>query len=194
LKIAERYARKLIDAYTNQFFDERYIKEIAYGNGTDTLPLRTRCFDWYTLRENGVVVIDRGLNINNFGYTIKVSDTEYGITVDRTNFLDNIVYTANGMVPPTIHDSAYGAFKKDCLYTVQGWYGWKRVPDNVSEACLVLMQQYFEKDRAWKDKYVKNISTSDWKFEFLDKAHTGTGNLYADQLLAPYVVNGMVLV
>ena len=56
------------------------------------------------------------------------------------------------------------------------------------------MQQYFEKDRAWKDKYVKNISTFDWKFEFLDKAHTGTGNLYADQLLAPYVVNGMVVI
>jgi hypothetical protein len=56
------------------------------------------------------------------------------------------------------------------------------------------MQQYFEKDRAWKDKYVKNISTFDWKFEFLDKAHTGTGNLYADQLLDQYVVNGMVVI
>jgi hypothetical protein len=56
------------------------------------------------------------------------------------------------------------------------------------------MQQYFEKDRAWKDKYVKNISTFDWKFEFLEQAHTGTGNLYADQLLAPYVVNGMVVI
>jgi hypothetical protein len=194
LKIAERYARKLIDAYTNQFFDERYIKETAYGNGTDTLPLRTRCFDWYILRENGVVVIDRGLNINNFGYTIKVSDTEYGITVDRTNLLDNIVYTANGMVPPTINDSAYGAFKKDYLYTVEHWCGWTHVPPNVSEACMILMQQYFEKDRAWKDKYVKNISTFDWKFEFLEQAHTGTGNLYADQLLAPYVVNGMVVI
>lgn len=59
---------------------------------------------------------------------------------------------------------------------------------------MILMQQYFEKDRAWKDKYVKNISTFDWKFEFLEQAHTGTGNLYADQLLAPYVVNGMVVI
>ena len=54
-------------------------------------------------------------------------------------------------------------------------------------------QQYFEKDRAWKDKYVKNISTFDWKFEFMEDAHRGTGNLYADQLLAPYITNGMVV-
>lgn len=194
LKIAEKYARKLIDAYTNQFFDERYIKETAYGNGTDTLPLRTRCFSWYILYQDGILVIDRGTNLNNFGYSIRVSDTEYGITVDRANLLDNMVYTANGMVPPTINDSATGAFKKDHLYSVEHWCGWTHVPSNVSEACIVLMQQYFEKDRAWKDKYVKNISTFDWKFEFLDKAHTGTGNLYADQLLAPYVVNGMVVI
>ena len=79
-------------------------------------------------------------------------------------------------------------------YVVTGWYGWERVPDNVSEACITLMQQYFEKDRTWKDKYVKNISTFDWKFEFMDSAHKGTGSLYADQLLAPYVTNGMVII
>lgn len=39
----------------------------------------------------------------------------------------------------------------------------------------------------------KNISTFDWKFEFMEDAHRGTGNLYADQLLAPYVTNGMVV-
>jgi hypothetical protein len=195
LKIAERYARKLIDVYTNQFFDERYIKESAYGDGTNTLPLKSRLLETtYILREEDIVVIDRGLSLNNFGYTIKVSDTEYGVYVDRANLLDNIVYTANGMVPPTINDLGSGAFKKGYKYTAEGWYGWTHVPSNVSEACLVLMQQYFEKDRAWKDKYVKNISTFDWKFEFLDKAHTGTGNLYADQLLAPYVVNGMVVI
>lgn len=194
LKIAERYARKLIDAYTNQFFDERYIKETAYGNGTDTLPLRTRCFDWYILRENGVVVIDRGLNINNFGYTIKVSDTQYGITVDRTNLLDNIVYTANGMVPPTINDSGYGAFKKDCLYTVEHWCGWTHVPPSVEEAALELMKMYFAKDRIWRERYVKKISTTDWDFEYSSEAFGGTGSSYADKLLADYVITQMVLV
>lgn len=67
------------------------------------------------------------------------------------------------------------------------------MPDNVQEACKILMQQYFEQDRAWKDKYVKNISTFDWKFEFSDRSVNGTGSLYADQLLAPYVTNGMVI-
>ena len=98
------------------------------------------------------------------------------------------------MIPPSVNSRSYsGTFKKDFRYVVDGVFGWQYVPDNVREACKILMQQYFEKDRAWKDKYVKNISTFDWKFEFMEDAHRGTGNLYADQLLAPYITNGMVV-
>jgi hypothetical protein len=104
-----------------------------------------------------------------------------------------MVYVSNGLVPPTINDLGFsGAFKKDYRYSVQGRFGWSSVPDNVEEACIILIKQFFDQDRAWKDKYVKNISTFDWKFEFMEDAHRGTGNLYADQLLSPYVLNGMV--
>ena len=65
------------------------------------------------------------------------------------------------------------------------------MPDNVEEACRILMQQYFDKDTAWKNKYVKSISTFDWKFDYMSDAYTGTGNLYADQLLNAYRINGM---
>lgn len=195
LKNAERYARKLIDAYTNQFFSQRYMTETQYGNGTDILPLKTRIIGITVLKEEDIVLKDYPSQINNWPYDLKISESNYGLAVNKQDMYDNLVYTANGLVPPSINDRSYfGAFKKDYKYVVTGWYGWERVPDNVSEACLTLMQQYFEKDRAWKDKYVKNISTFDWKFEFLDSAHKGTGSLYADQLLAPYVTNGMVII
>jgi hypothetical protein len=195
LKIAERYARKLIDAYTNQFFSEKYMTETQYGSGTDVLPLKTRIISLTVLKEEGITLIDSPSQINNWTFVPKISESNYGLSINKQDLYDNLVYTANGLIPPSINDRSYsGAFKKDYIYSITGWYGWNRVPDDVSEACLVLMQQYFEKDRAWKDKYVKNISTFDWKFEFLDKAHTGTGNLYADQLLDQYVVNGMVVI
>jgi hypothetical protein len=38
------------------------------------------------------------------------------------------------------------------------------------------------------DKYIKTISTFDWDFEFTSDVHMGTGNAYADRLLADYVL------
>ena len=77
-------------------------------------------------------------------------------------------------------------------YAVQGRFGWSSVPDNVEEACIILIKQFFEKDTQWRNKYVKEINAFDYKFSYMEDAHRGTGNLYADQLLLPYVITGMV--
>ena len=50
------------------------------------------------------------------------------------------------------------------------------------------MKDYFAKDRSWRNKYIKNISTFDWDFEYTSEAYSGTGNAYADRLLADYVM------
>ena len=104
-----------------------------------------------------------------------------------------MLFRSNGLVPPSINDVNYQyAFKKDSRYAVQGRFGWSSVPDNVEEACIILIKQFFEKDTQWRNKYVRNISAFDYSFEFMEDAHRGTGNLYADQLLLPYVITGMV--
>ena len=194
LQMAEKYARKLIEAHTNQVFYNYAATQVAYGHGSDILPLPIRIEAIEKLFEEDVQVYGTSPIVNNWFSTPIVSESNYGVRVNLQNLQDNMIYSANGLIPPTINDRGYaGAFKKDFRYTVKGTFGWANVPDNVREACKILMQQYFEKDRAWKEKYVKNISTFDWQFEFMDRAVTGTGNLYADQLLAPYVTNGMVV-
>jgi len=50
------------------------------------------------------------------------------------------------------------------------------------------MKDYFAKDTVWRNKYIKNISTFDWDFEYTSEAYAGTGNAYADRLLADYVM------
>lgn len=193
LQMAEKYARKLIEIYTNQAFHLYDDKEIVYGSGSDILPLPFKLNQIHEVYENDVLLIDNINNVKNWIYTPMISESGFGIRVNRQQMMDDMIYSANGMVQPTINDQGFSAaFKKDRRYSVQGRFGWSSIPDNVEEACIVLIKQFFDQDRAWKDKYVKNISTFDWKFEFMADAHKGTGNLYADQLLSPYVLNGMV--
>ena len=108
--------------------------------------------------------------------------------------LDNTVYTANGMVPPSINDTYGGVFKNGSVYKIQGVYGWDVVPDEVNEACIYLMRDYFSKDKTWREKYLHSVQSFDWHFEYNTGAFIGTGNLYVDQILLPYVLTQMVVI
>jgi hypothetical protein len=192
LQMAEKYARKLIEEYCNQSFYLYDDAEIAYGSGSDVLALPYRIHQIHKLYENDVLVIDNINSENNWIFEPVISESNFGIRVNRQDLLDNVTYTANGLIPPSINDRGYsGAFRENFRYVVSGRFGWPTVPDNVEEACLILIQQYFDKDTAWRNKYVKSISTFDWKFDYTSDAHSGTGNLYADQLLSTYVISGM---
>jgi hypothetical protein len=193
VQMAEKYARKLIEIYTNQFFYEYDDRQIVYGHGSDILPLPFRISAIHELYENDILLVDKINEVNNWIYDPQISESGFGVRVNKQLLMDNMVYVSNGMVPPTINDwGGNYAFKKDYRYAVQGRFGWSAVPDNVEEACIILIQQFFEKDSAWRNKYVKSISSFDMQFEYMEDAHRGTGNLYADQLLTPYVINGMV--
>lgn len=194
LKSAERYARKTIESYTGQKFDLYDDVHIIYGNNSDTLPLPYKINQLHELYVNGSLLIDNINNINNWNRSVQVTESGYGLRVDRTDLLDNVVYTANGMVPPSINDLSSGSFINGYEYKVQGKFGWEDVPDDVELACIELMKDYFAKDRAWNNKYVKRIQTFDWNFEYDTTAYYGTGNKYVDQLLAPYLLTQMVVV
>ena len=197
LRMAEKYARKIIENYCGQDFylyDDVYI---AYGSGTNILPLPYRVNRLYEVYVNDVLLIDNTVTpvVNNWGYQPVITEGAYGLRMNEISFLDNIVYTANGMVPPSINDFAYGgAFKNNQRYRVTGQFGFAEIPDGVEQACIQLMGHFFDKDRAWKDQYVKSVSTFDWKFDYTSDVHTGTGCSYADQLLSPYVMNNMVVI
>ena len=184
---AERYARKQIEQYTGQNFylyDDVYV---VYGYGSDILPLPAKIYSIHELYAKDVLLLDNINEVNNWNYEVIIAESGYGIRIDRTAMLDNTVYTANGMVPPSINDS-YGVFQTNVPYKVQGRFGWEKVPDEVELAAIELMKDFFTKDTVWRNKYIKNISTFDWDFEYTSEAYAGTGNAYADRLLAEYVM------
>ena len=184
---AERYARKQIEQYTGQNFylyDDLYV---VYGYGSDVLPLPAKLNTLHELYANDSLLLDNLNNINNLSYDVIIAESGYGIRIDRSSIVDNTVYVANGMVPPSIYD-VNGVFQTNVPYKVQGKFGWEKVPDEVELAGIELMKDYFAKDQVWRNKYIKNISTFDWDFEYTSEAYAGTGNAYADRLLADYVM------
>lgn len=191
---AERYARKIIENYTGQAFSLYDDVHTVYGAGADVLPLPFKLADLHELYQNDVLLVDTINNVNNWNYSTIISESGFGIRINRADMLDNTVYVANGMVPPSINDMGNGAFAKDSVYRVAGRYGWEQVPDEVELAAIELMKDYFSKDKVWRDKYMKSISTFDWKFEYNSETYRGTGNVYVDQILLPYVINQMVVI
>lgn len=184
---AEKYARKQIEQYTGQKFylyDDLYT---IYGYDSDTLPLPSKIHALHELYGNDILLLNTITNINNWNYQVEVTTTGYGIRINRAAMFDNTVYTANGMVPPSIHDGS-GVFRSNVAYRIQGRFGWEKVPDEVELAAIELMKDYFSKDTVWRNKYIKNISTFDWDFEYTSEAYAGTGNAYADRLLTDYVM------
>jgi hypothetical protein len=194
LVMAEKYARNIIDDFTGQKFSLYDDVHTIYGSGSDVLPLPYKLNTLHELYANDIMLLDNTQEINNWGRSVRISETGFGLRVNRADELDNSVYSANGMVPPSINDIGGGSFIKDYAYRVQGRFGWSEVPDEVEQACIQLMGHFFDKDRIWKDQYMKSISTFDWKFEYTSNINSGTGCAYADKLLSPYVLNQMVVI
>jgi hypothetical protein len=196
LRMAEKYARKTIENYCGQVFSLYASEHTVYGSGSDVLPLPFKLNNLYQLYSNDILLLDLTTDpiVNNWNYNSQISESGFGLRVNRASQLDNVVYTANGMIPPSINDSGNGAFIKDYAYRVIGKYGWSSVPDEVETACIELMKDYFSKDNVWRSKYVHSVQSFDWHFEYNAEAYRGTGNAYADQLLLPYVLTQLMVI
>jgi hypothetical protein len=195
LQMAEKYARKIIENYCGQKFYLYDSTEVIYGSGSYSLPLPAKINSLYTLHVEDYLLVDNIHEIDNWGLSTIISESGFGIRVDTALMTDNTVYTANGMVPPTVNDISFnGAFKNNSRYRVSGKFGWASVPDEVEQACIQLMGHFFDKDRHWKDQYLKSVQTFDWKFDYSSDVHTGTGCSYADKLLSDYVINQAMVI
>jgi hypothetical protein len=181
---AEKYSRKVIENYTQQKFYSYLSSEIAYGSGNDILPLSNKINTLQTIEVNDIPLT---------GMPFEVAESGFSIRLNRADMLDNVTYVANGLIPPTINDYS-GIFNKDARYKITGYFGWEKVPSEVEMAAIELMKDYFSKDKVWRNKYIKSISTFDWQFDFNSATFSGTGNNYVDQLLLPYVISKMVLI
>lgn len=194
LRMAEKYARKIVEYYTGQKF---YLHDETFtiiGNDADTLPLSYKINSLHTLHAKDQLLVDNLNNINYLGYALEPTTSGFGLKINQSSFVDNTTYVSNGMIPPSISDISPNIFRRGVHYDVYARFGWNDVPDDVEQATIEIMKSYFAKDRLWKDRYVNKISTTDWNFQYSSDAFSGTGSAYADKLLLDYVVTQMVVV
>jgi hypothetical protein len=77
---------------------------------------------------------------------------------------------------------------------VTGRWGYERVPQDITEAALILIEQQLCPDSLYRERYIKTMTAADMRFEFNPGAYAGTGNVIADQILAKYVQSSAAVI
>ena len=91
LRLAERYARNIIDSYTGQKFSLHDDYFSSVGNDSDTMPLTQKVNRLHTLHVNDQLLVDNLNEVNNLGLTIDITTSGFGLKVNIASILNNDV-------------------------------------------------------------------------------------------------------
>lgn len=175
--LAERRVRGIIEAHCDQSFMPTTETIIVRGNGDQFMRLPKRLLSVTDMVDTRMAIPWVGYQITNDGWSIQRTDGYY---------YDTSTVTAPIYAPP-----AFGGLPRGwptwVEWAITGEWGWKTVPNKVREAALVLIEQRLCPQTAYRDNYMSSMKAADWRFDFFQEAVQGTGNVLADQLLAPYV-------
>jgi hypothetical protein len=187
VSLAEQYARFMVESYTGQKFG-KYEGHIAcYGQDADVLYLGERIITFKKLSENNRLVIDLDQNFNNFGFDVEITESHYSLRIFSTGDINE-----GGKLDMVYRPKGY--FNEGWKYDVEGIFGWKRVPEKIQMAALMLMQDFFSKDNAWRAKYVTDVTYGDSDMKFSKLAFKGTGNFFVDKLLDEFKSPGIAVI
>jgi len=185
--LVEPVVRKVIETYCNQDFTRE--DNVAYsvkGQNSDHLPLPKQIIDL-----EQVEVLDPA--IDSAGNETPYNITQY-VTVDeddRWHIRRRTTWNVNRSLSPT-HNRRL--FKYPSKYRVMGSWGWDMVPQDVSRAAAILINDYVCSDAKYREKYIANIRAGDWRMEFVATGDETTGNANADMILAQYRNVGLAVI
>lgn len=179
-KQAGLFAKTIINGYTAQYFGPSYQEMWQYGTDKDHIVLKDRIISIDKIYEDDVLIYDSSV-VGSVG--LEYSPTGYGLQI--TSVQDVIM-------DPNFNFNS-GTFSSSRKYTFVGTFGWQYVPDDVHQAHLLLVDDWFCGESKWRKRYISEMSSADWTVKFESQAFSGTGNFYVDTLLDPYVWNTMVV-
>lgn len=167
----EHLARKIIDTFCNQSFDYRLDK---------TYKIRGSDSDFLHLPDKIISVI-----------SVKVEGTDITSSVEVAG--DYLLRSISQDDPDDIF--AFSFFRKDSIYEVRGNWGWDYVPDEIEQACMLLIKDYFTDDYILRQHSIMRASFGDENYQFSEALMaTGTGNIDVDNLLSNYVRHRMWMI
>lgn len=170
---ASNFARILIESVTHQKFYPTFCSYTIRGSGNDRLLLPARIISIEKVARQQEDLLS--------SYSYGVTDSNFGIKLFDPQLDSSLV--AQGIT-----------FSKNKRFQVDGVFGWSAVPENVSKAHKLLVNDWFCGDTIFVKKYVQKQKAADWSSELYTLAFKETGNSFADRLLAPYVHSFMAVV
>jgi hypothetical protein len=177
----ERLARYIIDSQTQPFTFMRKEKDIV-GMGMDYLPIDEKIYKIYKVYENQEIQYDStlGASANLVTYEITKDGTSITSIDDEApeNKVNNKVVWRERYL-----DSAFGEGSE---YRIDGDFGWKVVPQDIQEACELLIQDIKSDNLKYINRYIESFDNEDFKIKFAKNPTAGTGNMFVDKILEKY--------
>jgi hypothetical protein len=177
----ERLARYIIDSQTQPFTFMRKEKDIV-GMGMDYLPIDEKIYKIYKVYENQEIQYDSSLSSNENLVTYEITKDGTSITnVDDEapeNKINNKVVWRERYL-----DSAFGEGSE---YRVDGDFGWRVIPQDIQDACEMLIQDIKSDNLKYINRYIESFDNEDFKIKFSKGPNTGTGNMMVDKILEKY--------
>jgi hypothetical protein len=177
----ERLARYIIDSQTQGFPFIRKEKDII-GNGTDYLPIDEKIYKIYKVYDNQELQYDSTLSASANLVTYEITKDQTSITnVDDEPAENKVNYKV-------VWRERYldSAFSEGSEYRIDGDFGWKVVPQDIQEACEMLIQDIKEDNLKYINRYIESFDNEDFKIKFAKNPTTGTGNMFVDKILEKY--------
>jgi hypothetical protein len=180
----ERVARYIIDSQTSPFTYLKKYKELV-GGGYDYLPIDERILYIYKVYENAVLVYDVDGDPED-------NDGVFRISTDKTSIIqDNTTITSPGvnrMNYASVWRDRYldVDFPEGYEFLVLGDFGWKTIPQDIQEACEILMQDLSNNNLRYASRYIESFDNEDFKIKFAQGYSSSTGNMIVDKILSKY--------
>lgn len=167
----EKIARRLINIYCNQSFDfEEDVQKVVFGKWANLLELPRKM---YNLQE---VILDETDITSDLEIYEEFWLKPTWVTSATMKFTD----IKRGITEPSFY------FHEGFKYYVTGDWGWQFVPENISLAAMILVNDYFCDDTLLREHGVIDTQLGDRSMEFKRDLWGTTGNYNVDQLLADY--------
>lgn len=180
IKEAESSARFIINSHTGQSFGKETSTKTVIANGNSSLALPARLLSATTV--NGVA-LPASYAIDGDGWYL--SFERYGIPPLRADYYG--IHETNGVI-----ENPYGVkylpFQANAVFEIAGTWGWDEVPEEITEAAKLLINDYASGDSLYRDRYLTSMTAADWRIQFNSGAFARTGNVRADHLLTEYVL------
>jgi hypothetical protein len=183
---SERQVRNIINTFTGQSFDPYYNKTIFLnGNNSENLHLPLPLFnlkkvvmDVGTTEEEVIhdALGETSNNLEKVRYQPFNFSSSYFIRWKRSLIDSNsvILYT--------------NRFKVKSTYSVLGDYGWQYVPDNVTQAAILILADMMNDDSAYRRHGFYAVDLDIVKLQGKQSFYESTGNIDADTLLMDYTL------